>query len=195
MHPPRAPHAWWVKWILKPEETEPRRPTPGRMCFQLNTAVQVAPAQVLMRTVLGMQPLLSRIFWCVSPQCKEPTFISALFVFPDPLALLITEVFSYIRCLIQWLPVGSEQWLSFRFSLVSLERRQEKWRPAREGLESWRRLDPKCVIQDVPGWPSPPAHGERDLPTQICSGSCSGLTLHSATSPPPHILSAPLKGR
>lgn len=36
------------------------------------------------------------------------------------------------------------------FSLVSLERRGEKWRPGREGLESWRRPDPKSVIQGCP---------------------------------------------
>lgn len=70
--PSQAPHARWVKWILKPKVTEPMRLTPGQMCFLLNTLpFWCFPALSLVRTMMRTQPLPSRISWCVSPQYKQ----------------------------------------------------------------------------------------------------------------------------
>ena len=66
--PARSPHAERVQWVLKPQVTEPVGPTPRRTCSQTHTSLFSShfPAGLIMRRVVGTQPLLSGIFWCIS---------------------------------------------------------------------------------------------------------------------------------
>lgn len=93
--------------------TEPMRPTPGQMCSQLNTLLLMFSCCLTDEESDGDAAFAEWNFLARLPRFKylgsqEPTFISVLFVFPDPLALLCTEVVSYSQCLMWWLSADSE---------------------------------------------------------------------------------------
>ena len=153
---PQAQDAEGVTRVLKAQGQSPcDQHTRGRAPEEPFAVLSLFPSCINYEE----QPLLSGIFWCISPGIsrsgtgsQERTFLSVLFVFPDPLALS-AELFSFSPCLIWAFPVSPEHRLPrqvhFGFS-------GRIWIPGRETWEKTgrgRNLKARLVHVGPPGCP------------------------------------------
>ena len=183
---PQAQDAEGVTRVLKAQGQSPcDQHTRGRAPEEPFAVLSLFPSCINYEE----QPLLSGIFWCISPGIsrsgtgsQERIFLSVLFVFPDPLALS-AELFSFTPCLIWalsgfWALTGHPA----RSTLVSLEGSGS--RGGAGILEAGSTVSPPGCPREAP---HPPTHPPCDFSRQVgVLGTCSR---EGTRSPEPYSLS------